>query len=95
MKLSIEIKGLGNRQKLSIFLKSRVAKKPLRRKDKMKKYVLKNWVQYLLIAVIGVSFMVLGGECDNFGLFVISKLVALVVMTVSGKLLLEQGNILD
>ena len=60
-----------------------------------KRYILKSWVQNLLIVVIGVSLMVLGAECDNTATFIISKVVALVIMMLSTKLLNEQGNILD
>lgn len=58
-----------------------------------KKYVLKNWVQMLLIVVIGLSFMVLGAECENTLIFISSKIIALAVMYESTNLLEKQGNL--
>ena len=58
-----------------------------------KKYILKNWVQMLLIVVIGLSLMTLGAECENTLIFISSKIIALAVMYGSTNLLEKQGNL--
>lgn len=58
-----------------------------------KKYILKNWVQVVLILIIGLSLMVLGSECENTLIFISSKIIALAVMYGSTNLLEKQGSL--
>lgn len=52
----------------------------------MKRLVLKNWVSYLLVGIMVIAFISLGGECEDMSIFVISKVIAMVVMYVCYKL---------
>lgn len=52
----------------------------------MKRLVLKNWVSWLLMGIMVLAFILLGGECEDMSIFVISKVIAMVVMYVCYKL---------
>ena len=45
---------------------------------KMKRIVLKKWVEVVIIFIQVISFMILGSESDDLKVFIISKLIALI-----------------
>ena len=46
----------------------------------MKRLVFKNWVSWLLTSIMGLAFISLGGECEDMSIFIISKVIAIVIM---------------
>jgi len=58
----------------------------------MKKLVLKKWVNWLVLGVAVLSTMSLVGECDNWIMFIGSKIVALGIFYASYKLLAKFGR---
>lgn len=60
-----------------------------------KKLVLKNWVVFVLVFIGLIAFMVLGGDCDNMELFVKSKIIAFIVLTIITLILKKFSNIFE
>ena len=58
----------------------------------MKRLVFKKWVNWLILGVAFISAMSLGGECEDTITFIVSKLVALVVLFATYKLLAKFGR---
>ena len=54
----------------------------------MKKRYLKKWVEYILLTIQFMLILIIGGECDNLSVFIISKLIALVLLFLNKELLL-------
>lgn len=52
----------------------------------MKRLVFKNWVSWLLTSIMGLAFILLGGECENMSIFIISKVIAMVIIYACYKL---------
>lgn len=52
----------------------------------MKRTVFNNWVSWLLVGIMVLAFISLGGECEDMSIFILSKVIALVVMYVCYKL---------
>lgn len=52
----------------------------------MKRLVFRDWVSYLLVGIMVLAFISLGGECEDMSIFVISKVIAMIVMYVCYKL---------
>lgn len=59
----------------------------------MRRLVFKKWVEILLqfITIISVFFLVT--ECDDFKLFVISKLICLAIILINTTLLKKYGRL--
>ena len=55
----------------------------------MKKRMLKKWVVYLLRTIFVLSLLVGASECEDMKLFLISHIVAVATMTLSGYALLK------
>lgn len=49
----------------------------------MKKYRLRKWVEYLLIAIAIISFIIMGSDCEDFTTFIIVHLIAVSTFTLS------------
>ena len=48
----------------------------------MKKRYLKEWVQYLLILCQLFNICILAAECNKLWLFIVSKIIALIMMII-------------
>lgn len=46
----------------------------------MKKVYLKKWVEVVLVLLLIGAMLVLGGECNNFTVFVASKVIAIIII---------------
>ena len=58
----------------------------------MKRLVFKKWVNWLIVGVMVLAVMSLTGECENTTMFIVSKVVSLVVVYTTGKLLARYGR---
>ena len=58
----------------------------------MKRLVFKKWVNWLILGVAFISAMSLAGECEDTLTFIVSKLVALVVLFATYKLFAKFGR---
>ena len=58
----------------------------------MKKMRLKSWVEVVLGIIAFMSLAVICGDCDNMMIFVISKVIAVIVLGISFKILNEYGR---
>ena len=58
----------------------------------MKRLVFKKWVNWLIVGVMVLAVMSLTGECENTTMFIVSKVVSLVVVYITGKLLARYGR---
>lgn len=58
----------------------------------MKRLVFKEWLNWLMVGVMVLAIMSLTGECENMTTFIISKVVALGVVYITGKLLAKFGR---
>lgn len=61
----------------------------------MKQKRFKKWVEYTLIALDVLAFLVLISEHDNDFIFFTSKLIALLVMFLTSNLLFKYTDILE
>lgn len=58
----------------------------------MKKWRLKRWVEVVLGGIAFMAFCVMGGECDDMAVFIISKIIALIVFWISLGIINEYGR---
>ena len=49
----------------------------------MKKRYLKKWVEYSIIIIQFLLIMILSADSDNFNVFIISKIVALLIFYIN------------
>ena len=55
----------------------------------MKKRYLKKWVEYILLTIQFMLILIIGGESDNLSVFIISKLIALVLLFLNHLILVK------
>lgn len=60
-----------------------------------KKVVLKKWVEYILLTIQFMLILILGAESDNFIIFLISKLIALVIFFVNHLILVKYTKLYE
>lgn len=58
----------------------------------MKKFRLRKWVEYLLVVVAFLSFCVMGSECDDTMIFIVSHLIATITFGISLTIISEYGR---
>lgn len=46
----------------------------------MKKVYLKKWVEVVLVLLLIGAMLILGGECSNFTIFMVSKVIAIIII---------------
>jgi hypothetical protein len=61
----------------------------------MKQKRFKKWVEYTLIAIDIIAFLVLISEHNNDFIFITSKLIAMLVMYLTSTLLIKYTDILE
>ena len=61
----------------------------------MKRLVFKKWVEILLQFITIIAVFFLAAECDDFKLFVISKLICLAIISINIILLNKYGRLED
>lgn len=57
-----------------------------------KRIVLKKWVENLIYIISAIAFIVIGSECDNTIVLLISHSIAGVVLLASGAILNKYGR---
>lgn len=60
-----------------------------------KRVVLKKWVEYILLTIQFMLILILGAESDNFMIFLISKLIALVIFFVNHLILVKYTKLYE
>lgn len=60
-----------------------------------KKVVLKKWVEYILLTIQFMLILIIGAESDNFIIFLISKLIALVIFFVNHLILVKYTKLYE
>ena len=61
----------------------------------MKKIYLKKWVEVVIIFMQVILFMILGGECEDLKVFIISKLVALTLFIINSMILFKYSRLVE
>ena len=61
----------------------------------MKKRYLKKWVEYVLLTIQFMLILIIGGESDNLSVFIISKLIALVLLFLNHLILLKYTKLYE
>lgn len=60
-----------------------------------KRVVLKKWLEYFIIFIQFIMILILGADCDNFIIFLISKLIALVIFFVNHLILVKYTRLYE
>lgn len=63
-------------------------------KDKRKLY-LKKWVEVAIIFIQVILFMIVGSECDDLKIFIVSKIIVLVIFFVNHLILVKYTKLYD
>jgi len=58
----------------------------------MKKQRLKKWVEVVLSIIAMLSVCIIGSDCEDLSIFVISHLIALIIFTLSIKVLVKYSR---
>lgn len=61
----------------------------------MKKIYLKKWVEVVIIFIQVILFMILGSECEDLKVFIISKLVALTLFIINSMILFKYSRLVE
>lgn len=61
----------------------------------MKKRYLKKWVENSIICIQFLLFLILCAECDNFIIFIISKIIALLIFYMNHLILEKYTKLFD
>lgn len=61
----------------------------------MKKRYLKTWVEYSIICIQFLLFLILCSECNNFKIFVISKIITLIIFYINHLILEKYTRLFD
>lgn len=61
----------------------------------MKKRYLKQWVEYSIIFIQFILIMILSTESDNFNVFIISKVIALILFYINHLILVKYTRLCD
>ena len=59
----------------------------------MKKKVLKNWVEYVLIVINLISLILVGSDSNNIGSFILIHFTSLVIFMGSSLMLIKYGMV--
>jgi hypothetical protein len=62
---------------------------------KMKRIVLKKWVEVVIIFIQVILFMILGSESDDLKVFIISKLIALIIFGINNIILFKYSRLME
>lgn len=60
-----------------------------------KRFIFKGWLVNLFLTINLICFFVLASDCEDFGLFVKSKLIALVIIIVNTLILKKHSKMFD
>lgn len=60
-----------------------------------KKVILKKWVEYILLSIQFMLILTLGVECDNFAIFALSKVIALLLFYMNHKIIIKYTRLYE
>ena len=60
-----------------------------------KKVILKKWTQYILLSIQFILILILGAECDNFTIFTLSKVIALLLFYINHKIIIKYTRLYE
>lgn len=60
-----------------------------------RKLKLKKWVVYLLLTINMIAILFMGAECEDFKLFVTSKIIALGIFIINNLILAKYSDIFE
>ena len=60
-----------------------------------KKVILKKWVEYILLSIQFMLILTLGAECDNFIIFALSKVIALLLFYMNHKIIIKYTRLYE
>lgn len=58
----------------------------------MKKYKFRKWVTYLLGTIAFLAFVVMGSDCEDLNVFILSHLIATGIFISTTSLLMKYGQ---
>ena len=61
----------------------------------MKKTYLKKWVEVVIVFIQVILFMILGSECDDLKIFIVSKLIALIIFVINSVILFKYLRLVE
>ena len=60
-----------------------------------KKVILKKWTQYILLSIQFMLLLTLGAESDNFTIFALSKVIALLLFYMNHKIIVKYTRLYE
>lgn len=60
-----------------------------------KKVILKKWTQYILLSIQFMLILTLGAESDNFTIFALSKVIALLLFYMNHKIIVKYTRLYE
>lgn len=61
----------------------------------MKKIYLKRWVEVVIVSIQFILFMILGSECDDLKIFIVSKIIALIIFVINSAILFKYSRLVE
>ena len=59
------------------------------------KVIFKKWVEYILLTMQCILILILGAECNNFIIFILSKVIALLIIYTNHKLIIKYTRLYE
>lgn len=59
------------------------------------KVIFKKWVEYILLTIQCILILILGAECNNFIIFILSKVIALLIIYMNHKLIIKYTRLYE
>ena len=60
-----------------------------------KKVIFKKWIEYILLSIQFMLLLTLGAESDNFTIFALSKVIALLLFYMNHKIIVKYTRLYD
>ena len=60
-----------------------------------KKVIFKKWVEYILLSIQFMLLLTLGAESDNFTIFALSKVIALLLFYMNHKIIVKYTRLYE
>ena len=60
-----------------------------------KKVIFKKWTQYILLSIQFMLLLTLGAESDNFTIFALSKVIALLLFYMNHKIIIKYTRLYE
>lgn len=60
-----------------------------------KKVIFKKWIEYILLSIQFMLLLTLGAESDNFTIFALSKVIALLLFYMNHKIIVKYTRLYE